>query len=152
MTHRSRRLLAGVALAAVCASVTACGSDDTDGTASQNEGSSQNDTSSQDDASSQDAGASADAGEQDPGDAYAEATEAIGEEGMLEITGEQLVGKFGVTAFAIEDGRLILDNEGSADQAELTCLSVGLVIEGVGATSPYSIRFGDDTINCEDFK
>ncbi|MDQ6524450.1 hypothetical protein RB608_12605 [Nocardioides sp. LHD-245] len=90
-------------------------------------------------------------GSQSLGEDIEDALDAVGEDGVLEITAEQLVGVFGLTDYEIDDGRLVMLSEQDKDQAEAQCLQAGLVLDGVGSDAPLSIRYDDTTVNCEDF-
>lgn len=80
-----------------------------------------------------------------------EALDAVGDDGLLEITAEQLDGTFGLEGYEIDGDRLTMFSEGSSDQAEAQCLQAGIVLEGVGSPALLSIRYADATVDCADF-
>lgn len=80
-----------------------------------------------------------------------EALDAVGDDGVLEITAEQLDGVFGLEGYEIDGDRLTMFSEGSSDQAEAQCLQAGIVLDGVGSPALLSIRYGDTTVDCADF-
>lgn len=79
------------------------------------------------------------------------ALDAVGEDGVLEITAEQLDGVFGLEGYEIDGDRLTMFSEGSSDQAEAQCLQAGIVLKGVGSKALLSIRYDDTTVDCEEF-
>lgn len=86
------------------------------------------------------------------GDDVDDALDAVGEDGIVEITGKQLVGVFGLVDYEVVDGRLVMTSERDSDEAQSQCLQAGIVLDGVGSTAPLSIKYDDTTVNCEDFE
>lgn len=108
-----------------------------------------------DDATGSDTGASAVGSDvssgSGPGARVDDALDAVGEDRVLEITAEQLVGSFGLIDYEVSEGRLTMLSEQASDQAELQCLQAQLVLDGVGVASTLFIKYDDTTVNCEDF-
>ncbi|WP_110206003.1 hypothetical protein [Nocardioides daejeonensis] len=79
------------------------------------------------------------------------AIDAVGTEGVLDIAGEQMVGKFGITGYEVADGGLIVESD-DASQFELQCTTARMILDGVGveATVPLSVRNPSGTTVCED--
>lgn len=132
MKPTGARRCAGALLLALClTAVTACGDD--------------SDSSSRDDGTSQ----SQTSGETGMPDVD-KALEAVGDD-LATITAEQLVGKFGFTGFAMDGERIVMANSGDSSMAETNCTEAGLVFSGVGVDNPYSIKYADGTVGCEEF-
>lgn len=135
MTRTRLPALTASILLLLAVGLTGCGSDDDGG------GSSKVDNSS--------------AGDSDPSSFASDvddALDAVGDDGVLAITADQLDGKFGFNGYEIDGDRLTMLAEGSSDQAEGQCLQAGIVLDGVGSSADLSIKYADTTINCEDFE